>query len=82
MELGFWIAPVAAVVIVGLVAVFAAYTRPKLRMVLVRRPDRCPFCHSKAVDTLAKQITAATSWRCKQCGEVWNVARLQRSTRL
>ena len=31
MELGFWIAPVAAVVIVGLCAAFAFYTRPRSR---------------------------------------------------
>ena len=33
MELGFWIAPVAAVVIVGLCAALAYFTRPKRRMV-------------------------------------------------
>jgi ribosomal protein L37AE/L43A len=41
------------------------------------RPDRCPFCHSKDIDTLAKQITSASYWRCRACGEVWNVARLE-----
>jgi hypothetical protein len=33
MELGFWIAPVAAVVIVGLCAVLAYVSRPKIRTV-------------------------------------------------
>ena len=37
MELGFWIAPVAAVVIVGLCAALAYFTRPKRRMVLRRQ---------------------------------------------
>jgi hypothetical protein len=39
MELGFWIAPVAAVVIVGLCATFAYYTRPRLRRVRKRERD-------------------------------------------
>jgi ribosomal protein L37AE/L43A len=43
-----------------------------------RRPAACPFCQSKAVGTLAKEITAATYWRCQACGELWNTARLQR----
>jgi hypothetical protein len=48
----------------------------------IRRPDSCPFCHSKAVGTLAKEVTAATYWRCQACGEVWNVARLESSRTL
>jgi ribosomal protein L37AE/L43A len=47
-----------------------------------RRPDACPFCHSKAVGTLAKQITAATYWRCQECGELWNIAQLERAKSL
>lgn len=39
------------------------------------RPATCPECGSKAVGTLAKQITAATYWRCHQCGAVWNATR-------
>jgi hypothetical protein len=31
MEFGFWIAPVAAVVIVGLCAALVYFTRPKIR---------------------------------------------------
>ena len=47
------------------------------------RPDACPFCHSKAIGTLAKVITARTYWRCQACGEVWNEdhLRLTRSGR-
>jgi ribosomal protein L37AE/L43A len=44
----------------------------------VRRPVRCPFCHSKAVGTLAKEITPATYWRCHACGGGWNPAQLAR----
>ena len=43
-----------------------------------RRPAACPFCKSKAVGTLAKEITIATYWRCQACGEIWNTARLRR----
>ena len=52
-------------------------SRPFDREVPIRRPDSCPFCHSKAVGTIAKEITAATYWRCQACGEVWNVGRLE-----
>jgi hypothetical protein len=37
MEFGFWIAPVAAVVIVGLCVALVYFTRPKIR--LLRRRD-------------------------------------------
>jgi len=37
MEWGFWIAPVAAVGIVGLCAAMAYFTRPKLRLKNRRR---------------------------------------------
>ena len=40
--------------------------------IAVIRPDKCPECGSKAVGTLAKEITDATYWRCQQCGNVWN----------
>jgi ribosomal protein L37AE/L43A len=51
--------------------------RPSDREESVNRPAACPFCHSKAVGTLAKEITTATYWRCQACGEVWNVANLK-----
>ena len=38
---------------------------------LSTRPAACPFCHSKAVGTLAKVIDADTYWRCSQCGTGW-----------
>ncbi len=53
--------------------------RPYDRVEQTLRPDRCPFCKSKAVGTHAKEITSATYWHCQACGEMWNVARLERS---
>ena len=41
----------------------------------IPQPDKCPECGSKAVGTLAKEITSATYWRCHQCGYVWNPQR-------
>ena len=38
----------------------------------VFRPARCPDCGARALDTLAKIITADTYWRCVTCGLVWN----------
>jgi ribosomal protein L37AE/L43A len=41
---------------------------------MTARPSKCPFCQGKAFDTLAKTITAATLWRCRQCEATWTVA--------
>ena len=38
------------------------------------RPDACPFCHSRAVGTLAKVVTESTCWKCQACGESWTNA--------
>ncbi len=38
------------------------------------RPTQCPFCHGKVVDTLAKSITVATLWRCRECDKTWTLA--------
>jgi len=38
----------------------------------ILRPVKCPDCGSRAIDTLAKVITADTYWRCVTCGLVWN----------
>ena len=40
----------------------------------INRPTACPFCQSKRVDTLAKTITVATLWRCKECEGTWTIA--------
>jgi hypothetical protein len=41
---------------------------------LIARPTRCPFCQGKVVDTLAKTITMATLWRCRECEGAWTLA--------
>ena len=41
---------------------------------VVMRPSECPFCHGKAVDTLAKVITVTTYWRCRTCDGTWTIA--------
>jgi len=40
----------------------------------VARPTHCPFCNGTIFDTLAKVITVATLWRCRQCEETWTIA--------
>jgi ribosomal protein L37AE/L43A len=40
----------------------------------VTRPSLCPFCGSKAVDTLAKVIAVTTYWRCRECDKTWTIA--------
>jgi transposase-like protein len=42
----------------------------------MQRPEACPFCHSKAIGTLAKVVTRSTFWRCQACGEGWNAREL------
>jgi ribosomal protein L37AE/L43A len=42
--------------------------------VRVTRPEKCPFCGSGIVDTLAKVLTAATLWRCRSCEGTWTLA--------
>jgi len=43
----------------------------------VTRPTNCPFCQSRAVDTLAKIITITTFWRCRHCDGTWTIASRQ-----
>lgn len=43
----------------------------------VTRPANCPFCHSRAVDTLAKILRATTYWRCRECEGTWTIASQQ-----
>jgi hypothetical protein len=38
-------------------------------------PTGCPACQSTEIATTSKTIDAATYWRCRKCGEVWNVGR-------
>lgn len=46
----------------------------------VLRPTMCPFCKSKAVDTVAKVITVTTFWRCRECEGTWTIASLTPSS--
>jgi transposase-like protein len=43
----------------------------------VTRPTNCPFCESRAIDTLAKVITVTTFWRCRACESTWTIASQQ-----
>jgi len=40
----------------------------------ITRPTKCPFCHGKIIDTLAKVLTVKTLWRCRECEETWTLA--------
>ena len=40
-------------------------------------PVSCPACQSSALVTTAKSPDAESYWRCKSCGEIWNVSRSQ-----
>ena len=40
----------------------------------VPRPTVCPFCKGTRIDTLAKVITTATLWRCRDCDGTWTIA--------
>jgi ribosomal protein L37AE/L43A len=46
----------------------------------INRPTACPFCQGKRVDTLAKTITVATLWRCRECEATWTIASRAAST--
>jgi len=37
------------------------------------RPTACPFCNGKIIDTLAKVISPATMWRCRECDQTWTM---------
>jgi transposase-like protein len=39
-------------------------------------PKVCPVCRSRDLTTTGKKATATSYWRCLECGEVWNEARL------
>jgi hypothetical protein len=42
----------------------------------VARPDSCPSCQGKVIDTLAKVVTVTTTWRCCKCAHTWTLASL------
>ena len=39
-------------------------------------PASCPSCGSTSVVSTAKVPDVHSYWRCAQCGEVWNPARM------
>lgn len=38
-------------------------------------PKACPYCRSSELTTASKAPDASAYWRCKTCGQMWNVAR-------
>ena len=42
----------------------------------VHRPGAWPYCTSKAVETLAKELTLNTMWRCRACDHAWTIAQV------
>jgi transposase-like protein len=44
-------------------------------------PARCPGCRSLEVMTTSKVITVDAYWRCRSCGDVWNVRRRREAAR-
>ena len=38
------------------------------------RPEACPECHSKIIETLAKVLNANSLWRCRSCEATWTIA--------
>lgn len=41
------------------------------------RPSQCPFCNGRVLDTLAKVITPATTFRCLSCEKTFTLASLK-----
>jgi transposase-like protein len=44
-------------------------------------PTACPFCRSALVATANEKVDATAYWRCKSCGQIWNVGRLLMNSR-
>ena len=41
----------------------------------------CPVCGSANVQTTSKTVDESSYWRCRQCGEVWNIQRREAGSR-
>lgn len=50
-----------------------SYTTPTVDKPLA--PAACPVCRSTDLKTTSKTVDEDTYWRCRACGEVWNVGR-------
>ena len=46
------------------------------------RPAMCPYCQGRRIDTLAKVISPATCWRCRECDKTWTMANSPDSRRV
>jgi transposase-like protein len=44
-------------------------------------PTRCPACGGGEFTTTSKATDRYTYWRCKTCGEVWNLERRAAASR-
>jgi hypothetical protein len=42
-------------------------------------PAGCPVCRSADLVMASKTVDASTYWRCRACGEIWNVGRRQQA---
>ena len=43
-------------------------------------PASCPVCESPSIVTASKNPDESSYWRCRDCGEIWNVGRFRRPT--
>ena len=41
----------------------------------IHLPNACPTCRSALIVTTSKNPDVTSYWRCRECGEIWNVAR-------
>jgi len=44
-------------------------------------PLQCPACRSRDLTTTSKTVNAEAYWRCRGCGNVWNVGRHRAASR-
>ena len=38
-------------------------------------PASCPTCQSSSITTTANSPDVNSYWRCRSCGEIWNMSR-------
>lgn len=54
---------------------FPGLSDPKPPSLVVRVPTVCPTCNSALIVTTHAHPDENSYWRCRDCGEIWNVAR-------
>ncbi len=42
-------------------------------------PTYCPTCRSQDLVAPEKKVDAEAYWRCRKCGDMWNVSRMQKT---